>query len=128
MSAPTVEDVVRGYVKLRDQKNAMKKTQAEELRPINEKMTLLENWLMRDMQTRKVESEKTKEGTAYLSTISSCSVKDRDAMLDFIKKHEMWDLFENRISKSVVKDYLEDNGELIPGVSLEETRVVRIRR
>lgn len=128
MGHPTVDEVVKGYIKLRDKKNQMKKDQADEVRPINEKMTLLENWLLRDLQTRKVESQKTAEGTAFISTMSAATVKDRDAFFDFVKENEMWDLLENRVSKSVVRDYLEDTGEVVPGVNYQETQVVRIRR
>ena len=128
MGHPTVDEVVKGYIKLRDMKTKMKKDQTEEVRPIIEKMTLLENWLLRDLQTRKVESQKTAEGTAFISTMSAATVKDRDALFAFIKEKEMWDLFENKVSKSVVRDYLEDTGEVVPGVNYQETQVVRIRR
>jgi len=128
MGHPTVDEVVKGYIKLRDKKNQMKKDQGDELRPITEKMTLLENWLLRDLQTRKVESQKTAEGTAFISTMAAATVKDRDAFFDFVRENNMWDLLENRVSKSVVRDYLEDTGEVVPGVNYQETQVVRIRR
>jgi len=128
MGTPTVDEVVKGYIKLRDKKNEIKKEQAEELRPLTEKMMLLENWLQRDLMTRGVESERTKEGTAFMSTVASATVKDRDALFEFVKENEMWDLLENRVSKSVVRDYLEDTGEVVPGVNYEVTKVVRVRR
>ena len=128
MGQPTVDDVVKGYISLRDRKTKLKKEQAEELKPISEKMMVLENWLLRDLQTRKVESQKTKEGTAYITTMSAATVKDRDALFDFVRENKMWDLLENRVSKSVVRDYLEETGEVIPGVNYQETVAVRIRR
>jgi hypothetical protein len=128
MGHPNVKEVIRGYVKLRDRKNEMKREQAELLRPITEKMTLLENWLMRDLQTRGVESERTTEGTAFMSTMATATVKDRDAFFKFVIENEMWDLLENRVSKSVVKDMLEETGEVVPGVNYDVTKVVRIRR
>ena len=128
MATTTVDKVIKGYVMLRDKKNEMKKDQAEALRPITEKMTVLEGWLQRDLMARGVESEKTKEGTAFLSTVSSATVKDRDAFLAFVKENEMWDLLENRAAKSVVQDYLEETNEVVPGVNYQETKVVRIRR
>ena len=128
MGQPTVDEVVKGYIKLRDKKNQLKKDQAEVLKPLTEKMNLLENWLLRDLQTRKVESQKTAEGTAYITTMSAATVKDRDAFFDFVKENNMWDLLENRVSKSVVRDYLEDTGEVVPGVNYQETVAVRIRR
>lgn len=123
-----INEVVRGYVALRDKKNEMKKRHAEELRPINEKMEVIEGWLQRDLMNRGVQSEKTDSGTAYLSTVVTATVRDRDEYLKFVKEKEMWDLIENRVSKSVVSDYLEETGEIIPGVNYEKTQVVRIRR
>ena len=128
MGQTTVDKVIKGYVMLRDKKNEMKKDQAEALRPITEKMMVLEGWLQRDLMARGVESEKSKKGTAFLSTVSSATVKDRDAFLAFVKEKEMWDLLENRAAKSVVQDYLEETNEVVPGVNYQETKVVRIRR
>lgn len=122
------EDVVRAYISLRDKKNEIKKRQAEELRPLNEKMAKVEGWLQRDLLARGVQSEKTASGTAYLSKVATATVKDRDSWLEFVKEKEMWDLIENRVSKSVVSDYLEETGDIIPGVNYEVTQVVRIRR
>lgn len=128
MGSVTVKDVIKGYVKLRDRKNELKKQHTEELVPINEKMELVEGWLMRDLLTRGVESERTTEGTAYLQKNSKATVKDRDAFLEFVIEHKMWDLLENRVAKSVVVDHLENTGEVVPGVNFETTQVVRIRR
>ena len=128
MGSVTVKDVIKGYVKLRDRKNELKKQHTEELVPINEKMELVEGWLMRDLLTRGVESERTTEGTAYLQKNSKATVKDRDAFLEFVIEQKMWDLLENRVAKSVVVDHLENTGEVVPGVNFETTQVVRIRR
>lgn len=128
MSNHTVEEIVGAYVKLRDYKNHLKRKHSEELAPINEKMALLENWLQRDLLERKVQSQKTAAGTAYLSTDARATVKDRDAYLNFVRDKEMWELLENRASKSVVRDYLEETGEVVPGVHYEVTQVVRVRR
>ena len=128
MATPTVDQVVKGYIKLRDKKNDMKKEPTEQLRPISEKMGLLENWLLRDLQTRGVQSQKTAEGTAFVSTTAAATVKDRDAFFDFVREKEMWELLESRVSKTVVADYLEETGEVIPGVNYQQTQVVRIRR
>lgn len=128
MGQPSIKDIIRGYIKLRDQKNELKKKHTEELKPITEKMQLIESWLLRDMQSRDMESERTKEGTAYIMTDTRTTVRDRDALLEFAIEKQMWDLFENRVSKSVVEDYLEDTGEVVPGVEISKTQVVRVRR
>ena len=128
MDTVSVKDVIKGYVKLRDMKNEMKRQHTEALAPINEKMQLVEGWLMRDLISRGVESQKTSEGTSYLQKSTSATVKDRDAFLNFVRENNMWDLLENRVAKSVVVDHLENTGEVIPGVNFEQAQVVRIRR
>ena len=55
-------------------------------------------------------------------------MKDRDEYLKFVIEKEMWDLLENRVSKTAVRDYLEEHGELPPGVNYVTTQVVRVRR
>ena len=128
MTAPNIEDVVKGYVSLRDLKTKMKKGHTEELAPINENMMKIEGWLMRDLQVRKVLSQKTAEGTAFIQSSTKATVRDRDAFLAHVKENDAWDLIENRVAKSVVEDHLENTGEIIPGVHYEKTLVVRIRR
>lgn len=128
MTAANIEDVVKGYVTLRDKKAALKKKHAEELAPYNENMMKIEGWLMRDLQSRKVQSQKTAEGTAFIQNFSKATVRDRDAFLQHVKENDAWDLIENRVAKSVVEDHLENTGEVIPGVHYEKTLVVRVRR
>jgi hypothetical protein len=124
----TVDKVIKGYIALRDKKAEMQSRHKEELAPLNDKMEKLEGWLQRDLLARKVESERTEEGTAYMQTVVSTSVRDRDAFLQFVIDNEMWELIENRAAKSVVVDYLENTGEIVPGVNYEAAKVVRVRR
>ncbi len=128
MSKANIADVVKGYVQLRDDKAKMKKGHTEELAPINEKMGKIEAWLLRDLQSRSVQSQKTVEGTAFLQKSTSATVKDRDAFLKHVKDNDAWDLIENRAAKSVVEDHLENTGEIVPGVHYTKTIVVRVRR
>lgn len=128
MGKPLVSDVVRSYVKLRDKKTELKRKHSEELAPLNEKMAKIEGWLQRNLLEQGLQSQKTEEGTAYLSTETRATVKDRDAFFEWVIKNERWDFLENRVSKTVVKDYLEETGELVPGINYEASQVVRVRR
>lgn len=128
MAAANIEDVVKGYVTLRDKKGEIQKRHKEELAPINENMMKIEGWLQRDLQTRKVQSQKTAEGTAFLQKNSKATVRDRDAFMKHVKDNDAYDLLENRVAKSVVEDHLENTGEIVPGVHYEQTIVVRVRR
>lgn len=128
MAKATVKEVIKGFIKVRDAVDKMKKQHKEELAPMNEKLELMGAWLQRDLQGRGTESERTTEGTAYLSTVSKATVKDRDALFEFVRENDMYDLLENRVAKSVVEDHLENTGEIVPGVHFTKTQVVRVRR
>lgn len=123
-----IDDVIRGYVELRDQLDARKKEQAMELAPLREKMDKIEAWLQNQLQSQGLKNFKGASGTAFLKEVSSATVQDWDATLEFIKSQGRWELLERRVSKTVVEDYAETTGEVPPGVELKRETVVQVRR
>jgi len=122
-------DAIELYIKLRDKKTEFERKHKEELAPIKEGMEKLENWLHRHMLEEGTDSvAKRGVGTAYLQRATSVTVKDWDAALDFIVKNNEWAFLEARVSKAAVRDYLEQKGELPPGVNYTEALVVRVNR
>lgn len=123
-----VDAIVKGYIALRDKKTELKRKQQEEMAPLNEAMNKLEAWLQRELQRQGVQNFKTEEGTAFLQTDTRCTVKDWEACLNYILENEEYGLLEARVSKTAIRDVLENTGELVPGVSLTEETVCRVRR
>lgn len=124
---PTVDEVVEGYIRLRDRRDEIKKRQAEELEPIKASMDKMENWLMAQLNAQHAESIRCKAGTAFKETRTSAKVEDWDATLPYILENELYHLLERRVSKTAVEEMAE-NGQEVPGVSLNRETVVRIRR
>jgi hypothetical protein len=110
-----VDQVIAGYIRLRDQRDALKKKHTEELRPVTERMT-------------KLDSLKGESGTAFLKEVTSATVEDGEVFINFIRENEMWELIERRCSKSVVDDYVSQKGTLPPGVKYSRETVCQIRR
>lgn len=123
-----VDEVVDAYVKLRDHKEALKRKHKAELQPVHEKMMKVEAWLQRHLLEEGVDSMKTSAGTAYLQRLSSATVKDWAATLDFIRENDEWSFLEARVNKTAVKDFVESTGGVPPGVDFGETVVTRVRR
>jgi hypothetical protein len=123
-----VDDVVAAYIKLRDKKTEMERKHKEELAPIKETMSKLENWLQRRLLEEGVESFKTSQGTAFLQSATSATVRDWDATFAWMQKNDEWSLLEARVNKTAVRDFVETNGEAPPGVEYSETIVTRVRR
>ena len=125
---PTLNEVVAGYVKLRDERDALKKVHSAAMSPYKEKLDKMEGWLLRELQRQGAKSVNTPDGTCYQQKRTSSKVEDWDAALAYVLKHDLLHFLERRISKAALEEFLEANGELPPGVSMTSEIVCNVRR
>lgn len=124
----TIDQVIAAYIKLRDQKEALKKEQAAAMAPINDSIYKLGLWLQKQLQESGQTSAKTLAGTAFLQTDTSVAIEDWPAILAFIQSHGLWEMLERRVSKSVVAEYIESQKEVPPGVKVTSEISCHVRR
>jgi|DEB19_MinimDraft_3_1074340.scaffolds.fasta_scaffold116401_2 hypothetical protein len=123
-----VDDVVATYMKLRSQKESIEAEVKDRVSTIKAKMEKLEAWIKEQADAQGVTSFKTKHGTAFLTTTDYANVADWDAVLDFIRTQEAYDMLEKRISKIAVRGYIEANKAVPPGVNYGTKLEVNIRK
>lgn len=123
-----VDDVVATYMKLRSQKESIEAEVKDRVSAIKAKMEKLEAWIKEQADAQGVTSFKTKHGTAFLTTTDYANVADWDAVLDFIRTQEAYDMLEKRISKIAVRGYIEANKAVPPGVNYGTKLEVNIRK
>ena len=123
-----IDDVVATYMKLRSQKEAIEAEVKDRVSTIKAKMEKLEAWIKEQADAQGVTSFKTKHGTAFLTTTDYANVADWDAVLDFIRTQEAFDMLEKRISKIAVRGYIEANKAVPPGVNYGTKLEVNIRK
>lgn len=123
-----VDDVVATYMKLRSQKEAIEAEVKDRVSGIKAKMEKLEAWIKEQADSQGVTSFKTKHGTAFLTTTDYANVADWDAVLNFIRENESFDMLEKRISKIAVRGYIEANKAVPPGVNYGTKLEVNIRK
>lgn len=124
----TVEQVVGTYMKLRRKKEALENQVKEDLADIKAKMTKLESWLMQKADEDGVTSFKTAAGTAFVTTTDFANVADWDAVLTFIREQEAFDMLEKRVSKTAVRAYMDETGEVPPGITYGSKLGINIRK
>jgi len=90
----TVDDVIRGYLKLRDKNEAIMQKAKEEAAAVEEKMNKLEVWLREQADTQGVTSFKTASGTAFVTTTDFANVADWDAIINYVKTNDAYDMLE----------------------------------
>lgn len=123
-----VDDVVATYMKLRSQKESIEAEVKDRVSTIKAKMEKLEAWIKEQADAQGVTSFKTKHGTAFLTTTDYANVADWDAVLDFIRTQEAFDMLEKRISKIAVRGYIEANKAVPPGVNYGTKLEINIRK
>lgn len=122
-----IDETVALYRQLREKKKQLKKQYEEKVERIDSAMRKIEVALLKFMEESGVESVKTADGTAYLNTIKRASVKDWEALVEWVRENERWDVLTKGVSKTAVLDVLEDEGALPPGVDLYVERTVNVR-
>ena len=123
-----VDDVVATYMKLRSQKESMEAEVKDRVSVIKAKMEKIEAWIKEQADLQGVTSFKTKHGTAFLTTTDYANVGDWDAVLDFIRTQEAYDMLEKRVSKIAVRGYIDANKVVPPGVNYGTKLEVNIRK
>jgi hypothetical protein len=124
-----VERLIKGYVLLRDKKAAMEAKHREELAPIREMMTKVENTMLQHMEETGTTSLSSKGvGTAYQTTRASATISDREAFKQYCEENDAWELADIRAGKTAIREMLESSGELPPGVNWSTVVAVNFKR
>ncbi len=124
---PTIDSVVDGYKRLRNEKKRITERQKEELAPLNAKMSKMEAWLQAQLQAQNALNMKTAHGTVYLSTTVKAKVEDRDVFFEFVRANDMWAMLTSNVSKDAVEEFIESTGDAPPGVSVNRETNARVR-
>lgn len=118
------EKLVAGILARKERLAELEAEHKLRVKPIREEVEKLEAALAKLMTDAGIKSAKTRYGTAYFSDVSSVKIVDWLAALDFIVQNGAWDLLERRINKTALKE----SGANVPGVAIEFTRKVNVRR
>jgi hypothetical protein len=129
----TAVDLITEFTKLDDWIAGETKRFTDHLAPHKKRMDEIKATLLGMMTEQRLNSMPTDVGTAYISTITTPKVIDRDKYLDFV--NEKWDEIGNELlqvgapQKDALKQYLEDNkNQPPPGIEVNYFNRVNIRR
>lgn len=121
--------LVERYVQLRDAKDKIAKEAKEKVAKLEAVMKKIEAILLQQFNEEGLENIRTAAGTAYKSTKTFASVKDWDAILAFVREHDLWQFLKHDVAKKAIEEYKEANDdELPPGVEWREEVTINVRR
>lgn len=123
-----MQDIIEKYIELRDKKAELSAAYKKKIAGLDAALDQLEVILLEKLNEIGMDSAKGSTGTVYKSKRTSATVADWDYVLDHIQKNELWNMLEKRVSKQAVEQYVEEHGDLPPGINWREEVVVNIRR
>ena len=124
----TIAELVHYYIRLRDKRAELDKAHKAKMAKLKAGMDEVENHLQQYFNDAGADSVKTPHGTAYRSTRTSVRVVDQGAFRQFLEEQHAWDMLDARANKTAIETYLEQQGELPPGVSVNRIRHVNVKR
>ena len=125
----TIKELIMQYVNLRYKKSQLQDRHKEQLAPYNEALAGLESVFMTEMDKNDVDSVSARGvGTIYRSIRSNATVADFDLLKVHVLEHDAWELLQARVSAPAVEAYLEDTGELLPGVNITRIMKINVRK
>lgn len=125
----TIGALVKKYIDLRDHLKAVNDKRDIEDKPYLDAMQIIEGAVAIHLREQNEQSVKTEHGTAYQSTTLSCRVADKEALFDFIRESDNFQLLAANVAKDALKEYAaEHQGAYPPGVDVTYVTRVNFRR
>jgi hypothetical protein len=124
-----LDRLVSTYIKIRDKKNELAAAFAEQEKAFNEKLDVVKQALLEHCKATGVESVKTASGTFWRTQKNRFWTSDWEAMNRFIVENEAVDLLEKRIHQGNMKQFLEENPDVLPpGLNADTEYTITVRR
>ncbi len=124
-----VEKLVAAYRKLREAISTEEKAHEERLAPLKEKLDMVSAELLEFCNTQNLDSVKTPSGTISRRVQTRYWSTDWGRFYDFVHEHNVPFLLEKRIHNANMKQYLEDNPDVLPiGLQVDNKYVVQVRK
>lgn len=128
-SSVPVEKLVKVYLKMRAAKTELTAEYEKKEADLKDKMDKVKAALLSYCKEQNVESVRTAEGLFYRSVRTNYWTSDWESMGKFIVEHGAPELLEKRIHQTNMKQFLEENPDLLPpGLNVDSEYTVTVRR
>lgn len=117
------------YIKIRDKRAELKEQFEAQDNALKEQQDLLAAEMLEVCYETGADSIKTKAGTIIRKVDTRYWTTDWDSMYRFIEEHDAFPLLEKRLHQTNLKQFLEENPELLPaGLQADSKYTVVVRR
>ena len=126
---PDLDKLTAIYLKIRDTRAENKREFENVDKDLEEQQKMLAEQMLDSCKEIGADSIKTPHGTIIRSVKSKYWTGDWDSMYTFIKEHNAFGLLEKRLHQTNMKDFLQENPEVMPmGLNVENEYTIVVRR
>ena len=124
-----VEKLVRVYLKMNAALTQIRQDYEAQEKALKDKMATVKSALLQHCKDNNVESVRTTEGLFYRTIKTNYWTSDWDSMRKFIVEHQIPELLHERIHQTNMKQFLEENPDLLPpGLNVDSEYTITVRR
>ena len=128
-TAVAVDKLVEAYIKIRDSRDEIKREPDNKTKDLEAEMAVISQTLLDDFKESGIDKAGTPFGTAYRTIKSRYWTNDWEEMYNFIAENHSFDLLEKRLHQSNMKQFLEENPNLLPrGLNVDSEYSIVVRR
>tara|TARA_B100001059_G_scaffold236421_1_gene286825 strand:+ start:7156 stop:7554 length:399 start_codon:yes stop_codon:yes gene_type:complete len=125
----SIEKLTATYIKIRDKRSKLAtefKTKDDELKSQQDR---IKRALLEHCKEHDVESVRTAEGLFYRTIKKRFWTNDWESMHKFILDQQVPEFLDKRLNQSHVKQFLEDNPDLLPpGLNVDSEYAIAVRK
>jgi hypothetical protein len=123
------ERLTRVFHKIKDKRAELAAEFKEKDDKLSSQLEEVKKALLDFCKEQGLDSVRTSEGMFYRSTKVRYWTSDWESMHNFVLEHRAPELFEKRLNQSNMKQFLEENPELVPkGLNVDSEYVITVRR
>tara|TARA_R100001440_G_scaffold74463_1_gene99984 strand:- start:1901 stop:2293 length:393 start_codon:yes stop_codon:yes gene_type:complete len=128
MSDVDLGKLLRVYRKIRTKRADLSAKFKEEDGDLKEQQDTIKQALLKHCEDNGVESVRTPDGLFYRTVKTRYWTSDWGSMHKFIMEHEIPEFFEKRLNQKHVKEFLEENPDVVPpGLNADSEFVITVR-
>ena len=125
----SVDKLVSVFIKIRDARDTAEREWEQRKADFNEQLELINQQLLEICKSTDADSIRTAHGTVIRTVKSRYWTNDWEHFHKFLLEHSAPDLLEKRIHQSNMKQFLEENPELLPaGLNVDSAYSITVRR
>ena len=129
MEENTLNKLTETYIKIRSKRTDLSSEFKKEDDALKEQQEKIKAALLEYLKDNDINSVGTDAGMFYRSQKRRYWTSDWESMHKFILEHEAPEFLEKRLNQTAVKEFLEDNPELLPpGLNVQSEYTLSIRK